>query len=930
MKGNNSMSRLSTITSALFLFIFIFQGYGESLSEIKIRKGQGITISEFVTGSGKKLTSRTVLPLFSVDLNGVTEWASKAKKLDEEKSISFKLAGMLEGQIQTDINFKPGWKAVVLFRNISSDTVKLENFVPFGQSKDRIYLTASGPWSLARTKLFRPELGPVGVVLPDNAWDLGYGDIPLDENYSVCSISRRTKVEGGERRRWWTLLPPRASVEFTIYADLYQGEWQNGLRLMFQDRYLYDLEKFDDTLYQRKDLAWVRNCYVITTQMAWDHEFYDAARGGYQYNNYLEMGNKLFGGWDIYILWPTWPTLGLDQRNQWDLYDDLPGGLQKIRQLSNYSRRQGTKFFISYNPWDQSTRKIDPYRGMADLIRATNADGIILDTYGWSTAELQATVDSIKPGVVMYSEGMAVPKDLPGIITGRVHDAIYMPPPLNLNKFIKPENTIFRVCQLHNGEMHRETSVSFFNGYGVEINVYRPGRPAWMKEEYLYLGKLARILKENSVTFYSHNWTPLIPTTKDSIWVNKWPGSDKTLYTVLSLIPEGFNDPLFREEFSPDIHFVSLIHHEEIQPDTISGKTYVKVKTEAFNQSWLNTRREGNVDCVAKFPELLKVDLKMDSLTIEAGVGDNILVWAGNPSYKSQPKSYSINRQTLKLTREFGRYEGKYVVQLFGNDELKDEVVVYLKMQTPRIISEFRRTSPSSTTPEGMVQIPAVKDFLFKNQGADGIIPYPDFPDGKMIDIRSFYMDKYPVTNLQFKKFLDATNYQPQDTLNFLKHWINGTYPKGEGNFPVVHVSYEDARAYAAWAGKRLPTESEWQYAAQAGNQWSWPWRNEFDSTRCNYNLDRLTPVDMFPNGENPFGLLDLVGNVWQLTNDLYDNGSYYFIIIRGGSYYHPTSSWWYVKGGPQPLNRNQMLLRVSPGFERNATVGFRCVKDSE
>jgi hypothetical protein len=310
-----------------------------------------------------------VLPLFSVDLNGVTESASTVKNLDVGKSIRFELLGRLEGQIQTDIDFKPGWKAVVLFRNISADTIKLENFVPFGQAKDRIYLTASGPWSLARTKLFRPGLGPVGVVLPDNAWELGYGDIPLDKDYSVCAISRRTKVEGGERRRWWTLLPPNASVEFTIYADLYQGEWQNGLCLMFQDRYLYDLEKFDDTLYQRADLSWIRNCYVITTQMAWDHDFYDAARGGYQYDKYLEMGKKLFGGWDIYILWPTWPTLGLDQRNQWDLYDDLPGGLQKIRQLSNYSRRQGTKFFISYNPWDQSTRKIDPYRGMADLIR---------------------------------------------------------------------------------------------------------------------------------------------------------------------------------------------------------------------------------------------------------------------------------------------------------------------------------------------------------------------------------------------------------------------------------------------------------------------------------------------------------------------------------------------------------------------------------
>jgi formylglycine-generating enzyme required for sulfatase activity len=88
--------------------------------------------------------------------------------------------------------------------------------------------------------------------------------------------------------------------------------------------------------------------------------------------------------------------------------------------------------------------------------------------------------------------------------------------------------------------------------------------------------------------------------------------------------------------------------------------------------------------------------------------------------------------------------------------------------------------------------------------------------------------------------------------------------------------------------------------------------------------------VDAFPKGISPFNIADMVGNVWQMTNDVYDNGSYFFNIIRGGSYYKPTSSWWYVKGGPQPLNKTQMLLLVSPGFNRNATVGFRCVMDAE
>jgi gamma-glutamyl hercynylcysteine S-oxide synthase len=64
------------------------------------------------------------------------------------------------------------------------------------------------------------------------------------------------------------------------------------------------------------------------------------------------------------------------------------------------------------------------------------------------------------------------------------------------------------------------------------------------------------------------------------------------------------------------------------------------------------------------------------------------------------------------------------------------------------------------------------------------------------------------------------------------------------------------------------------------------------------------------------------------MTNDMYFNGSYYFTIIRGGSFYKPDSSWWYIQGGPQPLDKTQIMLMVSQGYDRNATVGFRCVKD--
>jgi formylglycine-generating enzyme required for sulfatase activity len=100
------------------------------------------------------------------------------------------------------------------------------------------------------------------------------------------------------------------------------------------------------------------------------------------------------------------------------------------------------------------------------------------------------------------------------------------------------------------------------------------------------------------------------------------------------------------------------------------------------------------------------------------------------------------------------------------------------------------------------------------------------------------------------------------------------------------------------------------------------------NSLLCNLGDGKLYAVGKYPKGANPFGLEDLVGCVWQLTNDLYANGSYRYIILKGGSYFKPSSSWWYVQGGPHELNYRQFLLRVSEGFERNATVGFRCVMD--
>lgn len=912
-------------------FFILYAGVlqAQTLNTFGFKMSDGLEVASLKLEGSSEMVMIPPSSLFSMDVNGSTVFSNQAKVMFENNKIRLMFPNGITGILNSYKNGNKGWKGVLKLTNRSSDTLVLENMVPFGATADHVYISSDGPPSLTRARLFLPGQLPVSVVLPDNAWEMGYGAKNLDDNYAVCAVSRRTGKENARFTRYKAVLPPNSSVEYTFYADMYMGIWQNGVKKMFHQRYLYDLETFDKSLYEREDLKWIRDKYIITLQFAWDRDFYDSETGKFNFYSFLEDGKKLFGGYDVYGIWPTWPRLGIDQRSQWDLYKDLPFGLPNLRELAKYANSMGTRFFISYNPWDKSTGSGDQLKQMADLVDSVHADGVVLDTRGSSSKQLQEAVDSVRNGVIMYSEGMAVPKDMPGIVAGRVHNAIEISPVLNLNKLIKPDFAIFRVVTLNKGNFHRDLAVSFFNGYGTEINRFNPGKPDWLLNEMHYLGKTTRILRDNSSVFLFDQWTPLIPSRKDQIWVNRWGNSSKVLYTVLSLNPAGVQGPLFEVFPAEGKHFVSLWNHEEIIPEVIDGKYYIPVMVDAYNADLQGTNASGNVDCIAFFPELLKVERSGDSLRITAGSGTHIRVWNRELSYQNKFAEFKNDTADINLQRVFNRKEGKFIVRLFNGKELLDERVVNIESGLPMKESVLSRTKKYKKPPEGMKEVPE-GDFFFQTSNPDKFIPYPDFSKGKNVHIQKFYMDEFPVTNKEFLTFLQMSKYKPVHPENFLRQWEKGTYPEGQDNYPVVNVSLEDAKAYAAWAGKRLPTEVEWQYAAQGTDKRAWPWGNNFHGTRCNNSFGQPTPVDAFPKGASPFQLMDMVGNIWQLTGDVYTVGTYRYVIIRGGSFFNPKSSGWYVKGGPQPLNRTQMLLLVSPGFDRNATVGFRCVADAE
>jgi len=477
--------------------------------------------------------------------------------------------------------------------------------------------------------------------------------------------------------------------------------------------------------------------------------------------------------------------------------------------------------------------------------------------------------------------------------------------------------------------IHREIAISFFNGYGTELNMFRPGgRNEDHRADIEYLALSAFILRQNSDAFKSNDWIPLIETTSDDIFVNKWQSEGKIIYTVFNLIPAGYSGKLFPVSGQKDRHYVSLWNHENLVPEISGGKTMISVNAEGWPSTSSGTRREGSVDCIAELPDILRSELiSGDSVRMRAPGKGKITIWKGNPSYKTEKKELIIRNDTiLSVKNLFGYYEGKLVIQLTDNNKLKDENILHIKGGKPWLISRMTGSALSSEIPSDMVLVPGTS-FSPEVSAGDEFIPYPGL-SGKKITVDSFLIDRFPVTNEQYYEFVTRSGYRPADTTRYLKHWASGTYKQGQDKYPVVYISYEDAQAYAKWAGKRLPAEAEWQLAAQGTDRRKWPWGNEFHATNCNNAFDRPTPVDAFAKGQSPYGAMDLVGNVWQMTNDMYFNGSNYFIMIRGGSYFRPDPESWYIRGGPQPLDRTQMMLLVSPGFDRSETVGFRCVKD--
>jgi len=175
------------------------------------------------------------------------------------------------------------------------------------------------------------------------------------------------------------------------------------------------------------------------------------------------------------------------------------------------------------------------------------------------------------------------------------------------------------------------------------------------------------------------------------------------------------------------------------------------------------------------------------------------------------------------------------------------------------------------STPEPPANPQAGDMWLNPKDGMEmAFVPAGDFLWGEEKDRKAlpgFYISRYEITNAQYKKFVDATGQKAP------AHWERGVIPSGKERFPIFGVTYDEAAAYCAWSGTRLPSEEEWEKAARGIDGREYPWGNKWDSRKLNWDAggrttviaaeweNRLEPVGSHPEGASPYGVMDMAGS---------------------------------------------------------------------
>ncbi len=623
------------------------------------------------------------------------------------------------------------------------------------------------------------------------------------------------------------------------------------------------------------NLMWMKDNYVMGFAFLWDNDIWDHRERQFRIQDYCDKMKKEFGGFNSVIFWHTYPNIGIDERNQFDFLYNIPKGLDGFKEVVSLFHENNVKVFITYNPWDLDTRQ--PENGdaeeLAEIINYSNADGVFLDTWGSSTGEIsifsqenfiREEIEKTGKEVAFLSEVLPEFKDLKGYnaLSGSwgPETEPFHYTDLSHIKWLLPWHKQYFIKRMKK-KRKRELAHAWLNGQGIMVweNIFGTMNP-WHAGDRQILRKMNAIWNRFGEVYLIPEWQPFISLSGNRGLASSWNVNGFKIWNIVNKSENRKIDMQIPVDTAQGRYFYDIWNGAQVYPEYRYSEFSVNLQVNDFSCLLQSD------SAIHHFHDILFAQ-QTETVKNIPGIFNDRYIQEQSLKYPlSYP--YTNTADSLPIQSMLMIPEGEYHFEV-------------------RHIQREGHCYPDNNAVDN-------HDLNIKNEKE-----YPEIIHHHTEEMDEYHIMPGVVTNAEFELFLDLTGYTPDSDRNFLKHWDGPDCPDEIRNEPVVYVSLEDARAFADWTGMRLPTEWQWQKAAE------------------------LHPREFVFN------------KVFEWNESERFDGFNRFVNLRGGcSSWVLSGSWRYfpgtpygeTAGGTQSYDSHCKYLLMYPGQDRASTIGFRCV----
>ncbi|MFC9693382.1 SUMF1/EgtB/PvdO family nonheme iron enzyme [Kribbella sp. NPDC056951] len=530
----------------------------------------------------------------------------------------------------------------------------------------------------------------------------------------------------------------------------------------------YERTPYNGSQYEVPGREWTQTAYSVALVWLWDDLLYDVSTGRFTPEKFVRHGVEEFGGHDAIVLWHAYPVIGIDSRNQFDFYRDVPG----LRQLIDDLHRLGLKVFFDYNPWDVGTRRAarSDAEEFASLVTDYAVDGVFLDTLKEGDPVLTRALRAANPAIALEGESRLPMARVSDHALSWAQWFADTPAPGVLRAHLFERRHMMHHTRRWNRDHSAELQSAWINGVGILVweSVFSSW-VGWNARDRATLRRMVAAQRAFAPVLIDGDWIQLTPEIPDKARVHGIYGSrfdlqDITFWTLINRHEDDFEGIVLRSEDQVGDWYdvtsgVPITANDDGVHLVVPGRGVtgiVRVGATAgascrTTARMLGTRPRPHVSDSA-FPLRPAERLPVSAVPGTASIGPVVDVPAG-------PQVLTVRHRR----RETGLYDQAPYVEEW-------------KPLPPRL-HDIRTVTREVSLPGISVAVSEV-------------------------------------TNAQYFEFLASSGYRPMIANRFLAHWVDGAPVAGTLDEPVTYVDLPDARAYAAWRGGRLPTEDEWQVAA--------------------------------------------------------------------------------------------------------------------